>query len=57
MSIFSKGRKVLLLVSYCDGSNPDCTNDCPCDECLKICNVFELKGHVEVKYVGELRKR
>ena len=30
--------KVLLLASYCE----DCTNDLPCAECLRMCNVADI---------------
>ena len=33
-------RKFLLLASYCDADDPDCTEDYPCHDCLKMCNVF-----------------
>lgn len=33
-----KDRRVLLMASYC-GDNPDCTNDLPCLDCLKMSNV------------------
>ena len=30
---------VLLLCSYCGDDDPDCTNEVPCEECLKMCNI------------------
>ena len=36
-------KNVLLLCSYCDGDDdPVCTNELPCIDCLKMCNVFPL---------------
>ena len=37
-----RGRRVLLLTSYCGEDNADCMDDFPCDECLKMCNVVEI---------------
>jgi hypothetical protein len=34
-----KKYKVLLLASYCD---ENCSDEFPCDECLKMCNVCEV---------------
>lgn len=39
-------RRVLLLASYCGADNPNCSDDFPCDECLKMCNVCEVDGNV-----------
>ncbi len=30
---------MLLMASYCDGKNPKCTEELPCEECLKMCNI------------------
>lgn len=35
-------RKVLLLASYCGGDPPTCTDETPCDDCLRMCNVAEV---------------
>ncbi len=34
-------RKVLLLASYCGDDDPSCTDDLPCLECLKMCNIAD----------------
>lgn len=35
--------KVLLLASYCD-NDPSCTDDLPCLDCLKMCNIATMRG-------------
>jgi len=35
--------RVLLLCSYCD-ENPSCSDDYPCDDCLKMDNVVIVSG-------------
>jgi hypothetical protein len=30
---------ILLLASYCGGDNIECTEELPCIECLKMCNI------------------
>jgi len=30
---------MLLMASYCGGENPKCTDELPCEECLKMCNI------------------
>ena len=35
-------RRVLLIASYCGEDNPDCTEDRPCNDCLRMCNVAEV---------------
>lgn len=37
-----KKRRVLLLASYCDEDDPNCSEEFPCPECLQICNVAEV---------------
>jgi len=32
-------QSILLLASYCGEDNPKCTDEVPCLECLKMCNV------------------
>jgi hypothetical protein len=34
--------RVIILASYCS----DCTDDAPCKECLNMCNVADIKGHI-----------
>jgi len=37
--------RVLLLASYCDRNfNMKCTDEFPCDECLKMCNVANVNS-------------
>lgn len=31
---------VLLLASYCGNDNPECSDACPCLDCLKMCNIL-----------------
>ena len=33
-------RKLLLLASYCGADDQKCSDDFPCVECLRMCNVF-----------------
>ena len=35
-------RRVLLLASYCGEDDAGCTEEKPCNECLRICNVAEV---------------
>lgn len=35
---------VLLLTSYCNGQNENCSDKFPCDECLKMCNIIKVKA-------------
>lgn len=37
-------RRVLILASYCGGENPECSDDYPCLDCLKMCNVATATG-------------
>jgi hypothetical protein len=39
-------RTVLLLASYCGGENDECTEELPCLDCLKMCNVVEIEGEI-----------
>ncbi len=32
-------RRVLIITSYCGDDNPECTEDRPCNDCLRMCNV------------------
>jgi len=32
-------HRVLLLASYCGDDNPECSDESPCVDCLKMCNV------------------
>lgn len=46
-------RKVLLLVSYCGPNNDNgCSDDFPCDECLKMCNVVEVDSTDIIRNFG-----
>ena len=38
--------KVLLLASYCRASG--CSDDLPCEDCLKRCNIIEIKDNTEI---------
>ena len=42
------GMRVLLLASYCGSDDKDCTDDFPCDECMKMCNIGVISGDLEV---------
>tara|TARA_R110000868_G_scaffold253016_3_gene509739 strand:+ start:472 stop:900 length:429 start_codon:yes stop_codon:yes gene_type:complete len=37
-----KRRRVLLLASYCGSDNSKCSDEFPCNDCLKMCNVAEV---------------
>ncbi|MBU0792296.1 MAG: hypothetical protein KKC55_17815 [Gammaproteobacteria bacterium] len=41
-------HRVLLLASYCGEDNSDCSDEHPCPECLKMCNVALIKGRPNV---------
>ncbi|CAO99394.1 hypothetical protein D9623_33450 (plasmid) [Azospirillum brasilense] len=43
-----KDQRVLLLASYCGGDTPGCTEELPCDECLRMCNVAVASGEFNV---------
>lgn len=36
--------KVLLLASYCGTDGDGCTDDLPCLDCLKMCNIVTVRG-------------
>jgi hypothetical protein len=35
--------RVLLLASYCRGENEKCSEELPCEDCLKVCNVLVIE--------------
>jgi ferredoxin len=47
-----KVRRVLLLTSYCGNEDNGCTNDFPCDDCLKMCNVAIIEDSHIIKVLG-----
>ena len=46
--------RVLLLTSYCDPDNKEenCSEEFPCIECLKMCNIIEVRGEILKNYGG-----
>jgi hypothetical protein len=44
------GHEYLLLASYCGNDNDDCSDSCPCSDCLAMCNIFDANG----KFLREL---
>ena len=52
-------RRVLLLCSYCGEDDANCTDEAPCVECLKMCNVAMVSGDMEVlgglDYLGRVK--
>ena len=40
--LLPRKRRVLILASYCGGDDPNCTEQTPCNECLRMCNVAEV---------------
>lgn len=50
--ILKKGTRLILYTSYCDEGG--CTSSFPCDDCLRISNVFELLEDVTAVNKGEL---
>ena len=36
--------KVLLLASYCGDDDLSCTDDLPCLDCLKMCNIVTVRS-------------
>jgi len=51
-----KNNRVLLMTSYCDLDDEDCTDGLPCADCLDMCNVFTLNQDCEADYVGEYQR-
>ena len=47
-------EKVLLFHSYCSDNNSKCTNENPCDECLRMSNVLEIPAGTEIVNHGNL---
>ena len=47
---------VLLLASYCSDGGAGCADRHPCDECLEMCNVYEVDREAITSglYKGEL---
>jgi hypothetical protein len=50
-----KKSRVLLLASYCGTDNPECSDQCPCNDCLRMCNVAEVTVGLE-DIVGQFDK-
>lgn len=44
--------RVLLLASYCGDDDPTCTDDLPCLDCLKMCNVVSMRQRVAENFGG-----
>ena len=58
MEVFKlEPHEVLLLASYCDGEDNPCSERSPCNDCLMICNVFQMQVPEGTKYLGELSDR
>ena len=47
ISTTQKEYRAILLTSYCD--NPKCTEDYPCIECVKMCNVITFSDPVKIE--------
>ena len=45
-----RGYKLILLASYCD----ECCDALPCEECVSMCNVVELKNDTMVEVIGDI---
>jgi len=45
-------RKAILLASYCGDLDSECTEDFPCDDCLKMCNVIEIPENTKLNVLG-----
>ncbi len=41
--------KVLLLASYCSEEDNNCSEDLPCEDCLKMCNIIEIEDSTSIK--------
>jgi len=54
MDILGEDLKVLILTSYCGDYDKRCTNDDPCDTCLKMCNVAIIPKGTKIKVLGGL---
>jgi hypothetical protein len=50
-------REYLLLASYCDGDERDCTEEHPCCECLQMCNIFTIPQDTKTIYSRSLEER
>ena len=37
-----KKKRVLILASYCGDDNSNCSQETPCNECLRMCNVADV---------------
>lgn len=46
--------KVLLLASYCGNENLNCSDDNPCIDCLRMCNVLEISEDATMHNLGGL---
>lgn len=51
-SVIKRGTVVTLLASYCDDGN--CTDNDPCEECVKMCNQFVLEKDAYAKFFREV---
>lgn len=45
-------RRVLLITSYCGEEDTNCTNEAPCINCLKMCNIVDMEGIITEEYGG-----
>lgn len=55
-TILPKGQVITLLTSYCGDDNRECTDRRPCNECVDMCNTFELQEAVEADHKGQVDK-
>ena len=43
---------MLLMASYCDNDNPKCTDELPCEDCLKMSNIVLIpKDQVKIENI------
>lgn len=57
MEPFKFIHEVVLLASYCDGVDNPCSDACPCNPCLMMCNIFQVQIPEDEKCTGELGNR
>ena len=55
MEPFKFIHEVVLLASYCDDNQ--CSDRCPCNTCLMMCNIFQVQIPDDEKCIGELGNR
>lgn len=50
--MMKKGKRIIILASYCGGETEKCTDDLPCRDCLGMSNVATITEDAGVEAIG-----